>query len=126
MVQLQGLVEAHNSLMIDYKCSEWPALDDGNNNAPASDPQASSLLVPPLQKLASMPIGAPVENADNAQEEDASPQMPSQRCITKAIMREWGPHRQARMDGAPHPRGQALHPRHQTQVINSLSRTVEG
>ena len=106
--------------------SQLQALVEAHNNTPAPDPQASSLLVPPLQKLASMPIGAPVENADNTQEEDASPQMPSQRCITKAIMREWGPHRQARMDGAPHPRGQALHPRHQTQVINSLSRTVEG
>ena len=38
-----------------------------------------------------MPIGAPVENADNAQEDDASPQMPSQRRITKAIMQNWGP-----------------------------------
>ena len=77
-------------------------LADGNNNAPALDPQASSLLIPPFQKLASMPIGAPVENADNAQEEDASPQMPSQRRITKAIMREWGPiARPARMERRP-------------------------
>ena len=42
--QLKALVEAHNSLLTDYKCSEWPALADGNNNAPASDPQASSLV----------------------------------------------------------------------------------
>ena len=126
--QLQALVQAHTSLMTDYKCSEWQAPDGGNNaqDALAPAPQASSLLIPPLQKLALMPIGAPVENADNAQEDEASPQMPSQRRLTKAIMREWGPHHQARTDGAPHPRGQHVHPRHQTQVITCLSRTVEG
>jgi hypothetical protein len=124
--QLKALVEAHNSLLTDYKCTEWPAPANGNNNAPALDPQVSSLLIPPLQKLASMPIGAPVENADNAQEDDASPQMPSQRRITKAIMQNWGPHRQAHSDGAPHPRGKDLHLRHQTQVIDCMSRSVEG
>ena len=70
---------------------------------------------------------APGENAENAQDEAArGPQMPEQRKITAAIMKEWGPHKALRALGAPHPRGDVMHTRQSTQTYPCISRTVRG
>jgi len=52
--------------------------------------------------------------------------MPDQRRITREIMRCWAPHSDARENGAPQPRGTALHQRHATQIFDCISRTLEG
>jgi len=72
--QLQALVKAHASLIQDYKCAELGSQDPDavihSPAAPAAEqaPQATPLLVPPLNKLAQMAAArALVENAENAQ-----------------------------------------------------------
>ena len=132
--QLQALVKAHARLIQDYKCAEWrsqdPAVEIRAAAAPATDqvPQVTTpLLIPPLNQLAQLPAArAHRENAENAQE-GRGLRMPDQRRITREIMRGFlAPHSDAYENGAPLPRGTALHLRHATQTFDCISRTLEG
>ena len=49
--------------------------------------------------------------------------MPDQRRITREIMRG---HSDACENGAPQPRGTAMHQLHATQIFDCISRTLEG
>jgi hypothetical protein len=81
------------------------------------------LLIPPLNQQAQLPAArAHGENAENAQE-GRGLLMPDQRRITREIMRG---HSDACENGAPQPRGTAMHQLHATQIFDCISRTLEG